>query len=247
MPIFDRTWTGRILRPVALLGALVLLGGCDATRTADALAREDNGEALSFLSNVNRSSGVVLRSAEVAGGDVVVSGPAGYCIEGRSLKKRTRYGFALLARCDILSGGEIGTPVALAMLTVTITPFGEGAAAPADLPDAKTLATEFPATQVLSAEDITSVRVLHLAQGGDSFAPGADTRQWRGAFLLNGYLVSMAAYGPKGSSVADKGGRALLLEMAKTIRTNSPQAASGKTADAPTANPAAKPATNRAG
>ncbi|QOL81714.1 hypothetical protein [Pseudooceanicola spongiae] len=219
MPIFDRINAGRIFRPAALLMTLALLAGCEAPGTSGAIAREDNGQALGFLSSVNRNSGSVLGSAEVAGGDVAIHGPAGYCIEGRSLKKRSRYGFALLARCDILSGGQIGTPVALALMTVTVTPF-EG---PGDLADARTLSAEFPRSDVLSAEDVTAVRLLHLAKGGDTFAPGADPRQWRGAFLLNGYLVSVAAYGPEGSTVADKGGRALILDMAKTMRAKSPK------------------------
>ncbi|KAA2312528.1 hypothetical protein DL237_16765 [Pseudooceanicola sediminis] len=238
MPISERTGLGRVLRPVALCAMLALLAGCEATGNAGALAREDKGQALSFLSSVNRSSGMVLRSAEVAGGDVVIHGPAGYCIEGRSLKKRARYGFALLARCDILSGGKIGTPVALALLTVTVTPYGQGAGDPADLPDARTLSREFPAGDVLAASDVASVRLLHLATGGDSFAPGADPRQWRAAFVLNGYLVSLAAYGPQGSTVADKGGRALLLDMAKSMRTESPKTPARATADTPAPAPA---------
>lgn len=214
----------RRLRPVALLLPL-MLGAClETTGSPSAGFRqvEEAGGGSGFFSSIRRPIGPVLVNAATASGDVVLRGPEDYCIEGRSLKTRARGGFALMARCDILSGGEMGDPVALALLTATVTPY-EGS----ELPGAARLAADFVDMQVLEALDRDGVRLLHLGQGGNARVPAADPRQWRATFLLNGYAVSLAAYGPKDSAVAGAGGRSLLLAMARAIRAASPDRPGG--------------------
>lgn len=215
--IFPR---GLFRRSLLLLPLCLALSGC--------LETTGSGGDDAYFSSKRRPMGPVHASAGMAGGSVVVRGPDDYCIEGRSLKIRADGGFALLARCDILSGGEMGNPVALAMLTATVTPY-EGT-----LPGAASMARDFAAggTPVLSSAERDGVRLLHLGAGGNARVRAADPRQWRAVFLVNGSLVSLAAYGPKDSAVAGSGGRALLLSMARAIRAASPQSPAAAPDDA---------------
>ncbi|WP_010138961.1 hypothetical protein [Oceanicola sp. S124] len=231
-PISDLTRAGRdsaparvmsrLGRPLTALAACLALSGClDTPSGASGGAFrqvENGGGGLGLFSSLRRPVGPVLVSAPAAGGDVMIRGPEDYCIEGRSLKVRAERSFALLARCDILSGGEMGNPVALALLTVTVTPYD------GELPDAASLAADMSEMGVLDSQDSEGVRLLHLATGGNALVGSADKRQWRGVFILNGQAVTMAAYGPKGSAVARAGGRPLLLAMAGAIRAASPDA-----------------------
>ncbi|PJE27935.1 hypothetical protein SAMN06297129_0086 [Pseudooceanicola antarcticus] len=206
-------------RPLAALAACLALSGCLDTPGAPgggAFRKVENGGGLGIFSSLRRPMGPVLVTAQAASGNVVIRGPEDYCIEGRSLKSDSKRTFALLARCDILSGGEMGSPVALALLTATVTPFD------GELPDAQALARDMAALEVLEYLDRGEVRLLHLGQGGDALVRGADPRQWRAVFTLNGQAVTLAAYGPQDSSVAGLGGRSLLLAMARAIRAASP-------------------------
>lgn len=244
-PICDRTPAGRVaarpalnsprrrrplgqaLRAALLLPLCLFLAACletAGTPSAGFRQVEEGGRGGGgFFSSMRRPMGPVLITAATASGNVVLRGPQDYCIEGRSLKTRPHGGFALMARCDILSGGEMGDPVALALLTATVTPWNGGELAPAS-----TLAADFSDYQVLDALDRDEVRLLHLGKGGNAMVPSADPRQWRATFLLNGYAVSLAAYGPKGSAVAGAGGRPLLLAMADAIRAASPDRPGGE-------------------
>ncbi|MBT9384110.1 hypothetical protein KM176_09590 [Pseudooceanicola sp. CBS1P-1] len=193
----------RLLRPAALL-LVGLLAGCEATPQAEG--------SIGFLSNMDGTSGTALEAARVADNRVVIRGPDGYCIDARSLRNRPEKSFALLARCDVLSGGLVGAPVEMAVLTVTVTP------ASGSLPRAETLASSFSAGDVLKALNRAGLRLLQLARGGNDLISTADPQHWRGAFELKGYLVSMAAYGPPESDVRGNGGRSLLQAMARAIQ-----------------------------
>ncbi|MBR9764230.1 MAG: hypothetical protein GYB53_12065 [Rhodobacteraceae bacterium] len=212
----------RFGRPLAALAACLALSGCLDTPTGASGGAfrqvENGGGGLGLFSSLRRPVGPVLVSAPAAGGDVVIRGPDDYCIEGRSLKTRDDRSFALLARCDILSGGEMGNPVALALLTVTVTPYA------GELPGAEALAADMAEMGVLDSLERDEVRLLHLSSGGNALVGSADSRQWRGVFTLNGQAVTMAAYGPQDSAVAKAGGRPLLLAMARAIRAASPDA-----------------------
>lgn len=233
-----RGGSARVLRPrrvVMALSACLALSGCLDTPFASgaggAFRKVENGGGLGIFSSLRRPMGPVLISAQAANGDVVIRGPEDYCIEGRSLKSDAERSFALLARCDILSGGEMGSPVALALLTATVTPYD------AELPDAQALARDMAALEVLEYLDRGDVRLLHLGQGGDSLVRSADPRQWRAVFTLNGHAVTLAAYGPRDSAVAKAGGRSLLLAMARAIRAASPDSPGATTAELTTAAP----------
>ncbi|NIZ11146.1 hypothetical protein [Pseudooceanicola sp. HF7] len=205
--IFDLKNGLRGLKGAAAGLVLAALAGC---------APGGSEGSMGFLSSTGRPTGTAVTAAKLVEGDVVVRGPSGYCVERGSVRSRNDTGFAMLARCDLL-GGISGSPVALGVLTVTVTPYAE-----ADLPAARDLARGFGPGKVLGVAQSRDVRLLHMASGGDEMVGTADPKQWRGAFLLNGYLVSMAAYGPADGALAGDGGSRVLVRLAEAIRKASP-------------------------
>lgn len=167
---------------------------------------------------LNAPGGRVYQAVEVADGKVVIRGPSGYCLDGRSLRESSEDGFAVLARCDILNSGNRQNAAALAMLTVTVTPYNSSQS----LPSAREMAADMPQDAVAGTAQSGDIRLLHLRTGGDQLIDTADPRHWRAVFLVNGELVSVAAYGPRDSQVADAGGRSLVTATARAMLRASP-------------------------
>ena len=203
-----------LLRPVAILAALAGLTACAEMDQGGA-----QGEGLfAIVSTVSRPVGDPLPQAPIAGGDILIKGPPGYCVEGRSLRNRASGGFALLASCHVMTGGKSGAEVAPAVMTVSAQAMAGGV----QVPDRRALAQAFAPSQVLAQSSVKGLTMVHLGQGGDTAVPDADPRHWRGAMALNGYLVSLAVYGPKDSAEAGAAGSALLVELAEALRRARP-------------------------
>ena len=86
MPISDRLRIGA-LRGAPVLLAFSPLAGCDET-TANA-----------FAAGGSAPRARVLTSAKIDGGKITVLGPAGFCVDARSLRPTGARQFALLAQC----------------------------------------------------------------------------------------------------------------------------------------------------
>ncbi|WP_206019296.1 hypothetical protein [Roseovarius spongiae] len=180
-----------------------------------------------------------LASAGFYGGAVVVSGPAGYCVDRRTVRRRAGGGFALLTTCAALSD-EAAPPASPAVITVSVLPFD----ATARQPRASEIAARFAPVKPLAARDGKGIALLHLPQGGDRGVPGGDPRYWRASMVVGGHLVGLAAYGRRGSAVAGPEGGALLRDLAARIRAASPPAAPpAAAADDPARTVSAKPRT----
>ncbi|WP_353473361.1 dihydroxy-acid dehydratase [Salipiger sp. H15] len=177
--------------------------------------------ALASCESVNGSGRPPLQQAVLEGGAVVVAGPGGYCVDPVTLKRGAGRGFAVLASCQILSGGETGAVVDPMMLTVTVGPAG----AAGEVPAPETLAAEAGRLRLAGGEIRDGLSVAYLAGGGDRALPGGDPRHWRGAFLLNGRLVVMALYAPSGGVLAGGDGAAMLQAVRARITQLSPEAA----------------------
>lgn len=176
--------------------------------------------ALSFLASGGEKTEVardVLRKAALVGGDVVVRGPEGYCVDRRSLRRREEGGFALLASCEALSGvrGEAVEPV---LMTVSVLPGAAGTERPA----AAEIAALMAPARVLSTHEDAELSLVQFASGGDGVLPGGDPRHWRGGMVVNGHLVGLALYARKGGRMAGPDGRGLLTGLARSIRRASP-------------------------
>lgn len=233
------TWTSDALlslrRPwapgVAAL-CLMVLGGC--------LAPGDAGARRGFAAPEAEAPAPVRRIA-FYDGQVVVDGPAGYCVDTGSVRRRGASRFVLLARCTSL-GAEVGEAADPAVITVSVLPFD----ARAEQPVAAALAAAQAPARVLEEIDGDGVALVHLADGGDAVVPGGDPRHWRAGMVINGHLVGIAAYAEAGGVVAGPAGRGVLVEMAERMRMLSPRmredkapsaTAPDKTPDAPARKP----------
>ncbi|WP_407494385.1 hypothetical protein [Pseudooceanicola sp. MF1-13] len=164
------------------------------------------------------TSGSVLETATLDQGTITLTPPAGYCIDGRSLKNRGARQFALLAQCDVLRQDETAGITSLTMLTVTAVRSGPDT----PLPSAESIAETFGPATVLYDAVIDNVRVVQLSNGGTSATDQADPVHWRGVLQANDHTIGLAAYAMQDGSGAGLEGRNLLLTLARNIRGDSP-------------------------
>ena len=196
---------------IAILALTLPLAGC--------LAEGSDG-GMGFLSPsgvAKPSERPVLKQVSLFRGDVIVQGPAGYCIDRQSLRRGGEASFVLIASCETLSG-KADIAVDPAVLTVTVLP----QSATAQQPSSGDLAALAAPAKILHSRDRDGVSMIQLSQGGNTSLPGGDPRYWRGGMVINGHVVGLAVYGPKGSSVAGKQGQRLIMALAKTLRSLSP-------------------------
>jgi len=155
-----------------------------------------------------------LVSADLARGRITVSGPDGYCIDPTTLRRSPNGGFAAIASCNILSGGEGGPVVEPALVTVAVSRATGATPAPADLADVL-------GTELLSSRELSAVDVGQMASGGASAFSGSDPRHWRGTFALGDHLVGVTLYAPEGSPLLGAQGAAFLNTVSSRIRARS--------------------------
>ena len=209
------TWISDISRARAafarafLVAAILPLAGCF----------EPQDGALSFLaSGHEKVQRDVLRKVPLFGGDVVVRGPSGYCIDRRALRNRKEGGFALLASCETLSGvrGHAVEPVVMTVSVMPVTPA-------AVRPTIEQITAMMAPAKPLASHQTRDVAMVQFASGGEAVLPGGDARHWRGGMMVNGHMVALALYARKGSPMAGKDGRALMTDLARSIRRSSPK------------------------
>lgn len=158
-----------------------------------------------------------LAQAPLAGGDVVVGGPPGYCIDPMTLDTRPSRSFALIASCRILSGGARGMSVAPVLVTVTTSPRAGQGALPA--PDALAALSE---ATLLGGVTEENFHAAHLEGGGDLALQDGDARHWRAVFVQGRRLVGLALYAPENSRLAGGDGADVLRTIAARIAALSP-------------------------
>lgn len=207
----------------AALAAMLPLAGCMGS----------NAGGLSFLASGDTpATSDALRKVAMYDGEVVVRGPAGYCIDKRTLRRSRNGGFALLASCESLSGLR-GHGVEPLVMTMSVLPDAPGATRPT----ASEIAATMTPAQVIAAHETTDATLVHFASGGDDGLEGGDARHWRGGMLVNGHLILLALYAREGSPMAGKDGRALLTDLARSVRRATP----ARPAPPATAGAAVKP------
>lgn len=159
--------------------------------------------------------GQAVRSVALHGGDLVVAGPAGYCIDPDL--SRPDDDFAVLAGCDVLTRGAAVGPVKKAVLMVSASQ--DRSAETVSLRQLTLLANGVAVTDSFAAE---GVGVMQLASGGAELAPGAEPKYWRAATSVNGYLVVMTAVSQPGGAAANRDGARLLINLAHRMTLASP-------------------------
>ncbi len=161
------------------------------------------------------------RSASFFGGDVIVTGPHGYCIDPASVQRGGGAGFALMASCAHMGSAAGSIPdgdVPPAVVTVSVLA-RDGRA---QQPSARRLAAPWANAGVIRQIDGDGISLIQLERGGDTQLPGGDARHWRGAMLINGHVIGLAAYGEAGSGVAEKAGYDILVDVAGAMLDASP-------------------------
>lgn len=209
------TWTsragfsGRIGRPGLALGLVLFLGGC---------LGEGSGQGGGFFEALatRAPEAEPLGRAKLAGGQVIVAGPTGYCVDPSSLDARPSGGFALIGACSALGSTEPWQEPVVMTVQVQRRPSRQ---AP---PDAQALAEAVAPLRVISQEDGEGISLVQLAEGGDAALPGSDPRHWRGTMMINDHTVALSLYAPEGSGAAGRDGRTLLIAFAEAILEASP-------------------------
>ncbi|MFA8385028.1 MAG: dihydroxy-acid dehydratase [Pelagibaca sp.] len=155
----------------------------------------------------------LVASAQLARGAITVTGPDGYCIDPTTLRSTSRGGFAAIASCNIMSGGQDGPIVEPALMTVTVNPADGTAPSPSDLADAL-------GTTLLQARELSGLDVGQMASGGESAFDGSAPRHWRGAFVIGRHLIGVTLYAPQDSPMLGAQGAAFLNTVSLAIRAN---------------------------
>lgn len=203
--------SARISLYAALLGA-AYLAGCTET---GALGR------MSLLSSDAASEAFVLASTRLAGNAITVTGPDGYCIDPATMRSTETSGFAAIASCHIISGGQTGAIVEPVLMTVTVSPASGPAPSPVELADA--LGTTLVQTRQLSALDLGQ-----MATGGEAAFSGSDPRHWRGAFVIGPHLIGVTLYAPTDSPLLGAQGAAFVNTVSSAIRATAKLDASAR-------------------
>jgi len=195
-----------ILKPIgtALLGAVLLLG-CNDTAPFGSMSLVDPSV---------QTGPAPLLSATLASGRITVSGPDGYCIDRTTLRRAASGGFAAIASCNILTGGQHGPQVEPGLVTVTVSRANGVAPSPSDLAGAL-------GTELLNSRELSALSVGQMASGGASAFDGSDPRHWRGAFVLGDHLIGVTLYAPRNSPLTGAQGAAFLNTVSSRIRARS--------------------------
>lgn len=156
----------------------------------------------------------ILTKAPLYNGRVVVQGPKGYCIDGSSIARGAGGSVVLIASCDALAG-KPSVSVDPALITVSIAPRRVGA----EQPTALELAQSMAPAEVLASEDGDGISLILLKSGGNTILQDGDPRYWRAGMMINGHVISIAAYTPQGS---DTSGKALIMALAENLLELSP-------------------------
>lgn len=209
------TWISDLIRAFALM-AVLPLAGCFGTGDPSPFGfRAPSG-----------ASDAPQAEMRFYGGAVVVTGPPGYCVDAKSVRRRAAGSFALLTACVHLSDQET-RPVMPAVITVSVLPHDPEARQPT----AEELGESLSPIRPLHAIDGTGIALVHLPRGGAEGVPGSDPRYWRASLVINGHLVGLAAYGSQGSAVAGPGGRDILIETGARMRKANPDRSADTAAD----------------
>lgn len=196
----------------ATLGLAVLaclwVAGCSAGVPIDGgLQRGFLGQATAPLARVT-----------LAGGDVRLAGPAGYCVDPDTLRVGSSQSFALLASCRILSGGASGPEVPPVLIAVTVGAPGSGR----DVPEPQTLAAAASAP-LLEGRSGDGLSLALLGSGGETAFEGGAPRYWRGAFVQGGRLVGLAFYVRRDNVNLQGRGPEMLRTLRAQVQADSPK------------------------
>ena len=195
-----------------ILAAVLALSGC-MSLPSNGLSFKQNDVSISTRASDLLGRARQRERVKMVGGDVIVRAPDGYCVDKSS---RSSNDFVLLGDCNVLRKAETRLePYERGLLTVSVGPVSPNPPSTSDLFDGLEAFGEPKRRGKL-------VSVL-IEEGGDRLVPGADSHYWRAMTVVNGRVVSLAAFGPPYSEMALTRGPSLLSELAANIHAESPE------------------------
>jgi len=167
----------------------------------------------------------------VAGGEVTVAGPDGYCIDRAALRDAGDGAFVLLGSCAALSGNPRAPhPLRAAVLTAAVSGDADGPPVAALLPQLPAFMRS-PAGRAALARngDPASVTVeaaeardgalwLRVRDEGTAGAPAVEPGYVRVVFDLGPRIVTLSVMAPAGRPIAYDAAEAVLAEFLRAVR-----------------------------
>jgi len=168
-----------------------------------------------------------LQSADLAGGALTLTPPAGFCVDKRSLEP----GFAIVARCDSLGARGPVRDAPLGMILVSVT-----GPTRSDVALGRALAALQPqGAETLETRVRDPVALAHL-QGPTP--EGIDRRHWRGLAQIGPHLLGLTAFAPTGGELSGPAGGRLLEQLVARTR----DATAAQTETSAPSGPSVRPA-----
>ncbi|QTN34524.1 hypothetical protein [Cognatishimia activa] len=195
-----------------ILCAVMVLGGC-LSLPGQSASFQDRDVSISTRSIDLLNRARQRERVKLVKGAVIVRAPEGYCVDKSS---RSASDFVLLGDCNVLRKAQTRLePYERGLLTVSVGAVSPNPPSTSDLLDGLEAFGEPKRRGKL-------VSVL-IEEGGDRLVPGADSHYWRAMTVVNGRVVSLAAFGPPYSEMALTRGPSLLSELAANIHAESPE------------------------
>lgn len=173
-----------------------------------ALSACEGGQGANFFAGALGSEPKPLSQADMAGGAVTLVAPSGFCIDSASLKQR----FALMARCDRLGAPAAAAAAPLGVMTVSLSKVAPGAT----LPDPQVTGAALGLTEVSAPTGDDRTRIFRAS--GPAPTDELDGRHWRATALVNGQLMGVALYGPRGDAEVQEEGRSIIAALLNRTR-----------------------------
>jgi len=170
------------------------------------------------------------KSVAVSGGEVIVQGPSGFCVDPRSRREGDGTSFAMLGACSsIANSARADRPSQPAVLSVAVSDPGELIVADAWLSMQDFLATEAGRASLARDGNAASVEppevrlideVLVVTARDTSPAPAdaLDSTYWRGIFNLGDRIVTVSVYAHDEQALSDSTALRLLFDFVGSIR-----------------------------
>ncbi|MCZ4352571.1 hypothetical protein O4H61_08600 [Roseovarius aestuarii] len=205
------TWTCKLRRTAFLaltLGLILPLAGC--------FAPGGDGR-MSLLQTPSGKPSDALRRVSLYHGEVIATGPDGYCVDPKSVRRQGGSSFVLLASCGHLSE-TAASDVPTAVITVSVLPRDTRA----KQPSAAQMAAALKDSGVDAQIDGDGLSMVHVTRGGDRVVPGSDPRHWRATMMINGHMVGLAVYASPQGPATGRAGRDVLIAVAEAMLEASP-------------------------
>ncbi|MEE9388128.1 MAG: hypothetical protein V3U96_05930 [Paracoccaceae bacterium] len=176
----------------------------------------------------------VTKSVQLAGGNVTIAGPAGYCVDRSATRSNRDGGFALLGSCASLANdARVGAPSNAGALTASVSSetgidlaastgvlgrffaSAAGRAALARNGDAASV-------QVLSSQRSQGVFMIRVRDTSPNRDSGLAQDYWRAVFDVRGRIVTLSVNAFQGRPMSNAVGRATLAEFVARVRRENP-------------------------